>query len=220
MLCVLRSVGVALRASGSADQSRSALANGRTTSVGYSRLSQQNLPIGDIERKEVAQPRLNFWRTQRSSARRFLWIQRHPAKRAVSTCRCRSFGRTAPWDFYHPLQEIDSAGPVSDHRRAADPASGPTVDLAGQADSGLSMAFPFVERPYNGSQFEFVPDKEKCRSLCRNYRSLTYSDSLIYIFLSSGTARRRSNLIRQQTPGVPISSYEHTRTARRTSGNP
>jgi hypothetical protein len=76
-------------------------------------------------------------------------------------------------------------------------------------------------RAYNGSQFGIVPDKEKCDSQWRNYLSLTYSDLrlLIYIFLSSGTAPRRSNLIRQQTPGVPISLYEHTSTARRTSGN-
>ena len=168
--------------------------------------------MGDIERKEVAN-------------RGLIGRQRGPTTPGeagdFSTCRCRSFGRTAPWDFYHPLQEIDSAGPLSDHRRAADPASDP-ADLAGQADSGSSMAFPFMERPYNGSQFGFVPDKEKSGSLCRNYRSLTYSDLrlLIHIFLSSGTARRRSKLIRQQPPRVPISSYEHKRTARRTSGNP
>jgi hypothetical protein len=88
------------------------------------------------------------------------------------TCRCRSFGRTAPWDFCHPLQEPDSAGPVSDHRRAADPASDPTVDLADRADSGSSWRFLSWERAYNGSQFGFVPDKEKCGSQWRNYLSL------------------------------------------------
>jgi hypothetical protein len=75
---------------------------------------------------------------------------------------------------------------------------------------------------YDGSQFGFVPDKEKCGSQSRNYLSLRYSDLrlLIYIFLSSGTAPCRSNLIRQQAPRVPISLYEHTSITRRTSGNP
>jgi hypothetical protein len=100
-----------------------------------------------------------------------------PPKRAVSfTCRCRSFGRTAPRDFCHPLQEPDSAGPVSDHRRAADPASDPTVDLAERADSGSSWHFLLWERAYNGSQFGFVPEKEKCGSQWRNYLSPTCSN--------------------------------------------
>jgi len=104
---------------------------------------------------------------------------KEPTRRSgpfLSTYRCRSFGRMAPWDFCHPLQEPDSAGPVSDHRRAADPASDPTVDLADRADSGSSWRFLLWERAYNGSQFGFVPDKEKCDSQWRNYLSLTYSD--------------------------------------------
>ena len=43
---------------------------------------------------------------------------------------------------------------------------------------------------------------------------------LFPLFLSSGTVPRRSNLIRQQTPRVPISLNDHTSTARRTTGNP
>jgi glycosyltransferase involved in cell wall biosynthesis len=78
-------------------------------------------------------------------------------------------------------QDPDSAGPVSDRRRAADPASDPTVDLADRADSGLSWRFLSWERGYNGSQFGFVPDKEKCGSQWRNYLSLTYSKSRLLI---------------------------------------
>jgi hypothetical protein len=58
------------------------------------------------------------------------------------------------------LQEPDTAGPVSDHRRADDPASDPTVDLADRADSGSSWRFLSWERAYNGSQVGFVPDKK------------------------------------------------------------
>jgi hypothetical protein len=195
------------------------------------------VPMGDIERffelKEVANRGLISRRYPTVvSAGPFCELDdfrtdgclKEPTRRSgpfLSTYRCRSFGRMAPWDFCHPLQEPDSAGPVSDYRRAADPASDPTVDLADRADSGSSWRFLSWERAYNGSQFGFVPDKEKCDLQWRNYLSLTYSDLrlLIYIFLSSGTAPRRSNLIRQQTPGVPISLYEHTSTARRTSGN-
>ena len=48
MLCVLRSVGVALRALGSADQRRSALANAERHPFLYSRLLQQNRPNPDL----------------------------------------------------------------------------------------------------------------------------------------------------------------------------
>jgi hypothetical protein len=90
------------------------------------------------------------------------------------------------------LQEPDFAAPVSDHRRAADPVSDPPVDLADRADSGSSWRFLSWERAYNGSQFGFVPDKEKCGSQWRNDLRLTYSDSRLLIcilFLSSGTRR-------------------------------
>jgi hypothetical protein len=81
------------------------------------------------------------------------------------------------------------------------------------SDSGSSWRFLSWERAYNGSQVGFVPDKEKCGSQWRNYLSLTYSDLrlLIYIFLSSGTAPRRSNLIRQQTPSTTESETESKR---------
>lgn len=46
--CCNRSKSEAPRALGSADQSRSALPNGRKTSVGYSRLLRQNRPCPDI----------------------------------------------------------------------------------------------------------------------------------------------------------------------------
>jgi hypothetical protein len=103
--------------------------------------------------------------------------------------------------------------------RHADPASDSTVDLADRAASGSSWRFLSWERAYNGSQFGFVPDKEKCGSQWRNYLSLTYSDLrlLIYIFLSSGTAPRRSNLIRQQPPEFRIikRTHKHRRTNKR-----
>jgi hypothetical protein len=151
------------------------------------------VPIGDIKRslelKEVANRGLIYWHyptvvsagplCELNDFRADGCLKKKPTRRSgpfLFTCRCRSFGRTAPWDFCHLLQEPDSAGPVSDHHRAADPASDPTVDLADRAHSGSSWRFLSWQRPYNGSQFGFVPDKEKCGSQCRNYFSLTYSD--------------------------------------------
>ena len=125
------------------------------------------------------------------------------------TYRCHSFGRTAPWDFCHPLWAPDSVGPVSDRRPVADPA----VDLAGRAGSDSSWRFLSWERPDNGSQFGFVPKKRKNAARnATNYASLTDSD-----FLSSVTAPPTH---RQLMPRVPGSSYEHTSTTRRTSRNP
>jgi hypothetical protein len=115
------------------------------------------VPMGDIERffelKEVANRGLISRRYPTVvSAGPFCELDdfrtdgclKEPTRRSgpfLSTYRCRSFGRMAPGDFCHPLQEPDSAGPVSDHRRAADPASDPTVDLADRADSGSSWRF-------------------------------------------------------------------------------
>jgi hypothetical protein len=165
------------------------------------------VPMGDIERffelKEVANRGLISRRYPTVvSAGPFCELDdfrtdgclKEPTRRSgpfLSTYRCRSFGRMAPWDFCHPLQEPDSAGPVSDHRRAADPASDPTVDLADRADSGSSWRFLSWERAYNGSQFGLVPDKEKCDPQWRNYLSLRYSDLrlLIYIFCRRGLRR-------------------------------
>ena len=104
----------------------------------------RKVPIGDIKRslelKEVANRGLIYWHyptvvsagplCELNDFRADGCLKKKPTRRSgpfLFTCRCRSFGRTAPWDFCHLLQEPDSAGPVSDHHRAADPASDPTL---------------------------------------------------------------------------------------------
>jgi hypothetical protein len=57
------------------------------------------------------------------------------------TYRCRSFGRAALWDFYHPSRGPGSAGPVSGRRLVADSASGPAFVSAGRVGFGSSSCF-------------------------------------------------------------------------------
>ena len=68
------------------------------------------------------------------------------------TYRCRSFGRAALWDFYHPCREPGSAGPVSSRRLVVDRASDPALDFAGRVGFGSSCCFLSWEHHNNGSE--------------------------------------------------------------------
>jgi hypothetical protein len=68
------------------------------------------------------------------------------------TYRCRSFGRAALWDFYHPCRVAGSAGPVSGRRLVADQASDPALDSAGRVGFGSSCYFLSWEHHDNGSE--------------------------------------------------------------------
>jgi hypothetical protein len=106
------------------------------------------------------------------------------------------FAGAAPWDLCRHCRESDFAGRVSD-RRLAGRVSDPAPDSAAPACFGSSCHFPFMGTSQQRPRVRVVPIKEKWQYATRRLRRC-YS---------------------VQAPPVPISSYEHTRTAQRTSGN-
>ncbi len=80
------------------------------------------------------------------------------------TYRCRSFGRVALWDFYHPCRLPGSAGPVLGRRLVAGRASDPALDSAGRIGFGSSCCFLSWEHHDNGSESAHVPKNKNSNS--------------------------------------------------------
>jgi hypothetical protein len=141
-------------------------------------------------------------------------------------CRCRSFDHATPWDCCRPCREPDSAGRLSGHRLAAGRAFDLASGSAGRAGFGSSCCFLSWERRYNGSESGFVPIKEKwqfaLQTRCHGERDIFGFAFPHSSFLVSDCAALNgdcSGVRGRHTPQVPRSSYEHTSTASRTSGN-